>query len=301
MKKLLLILICAINVVFAIPSVSEIKMAMQQNNSILVEHLAKEVLLEKPNSAKAHYFLGQAYLHENKKQSALNEFRVAQQIDSKLSFATNPAQFNMLLNSSMQNNVVTTTQTIMRHKKISHRNYHDGINILAIVEVLLCITVVAVLIWMIIKSCTQKTEYITVNNYPDSPPAKYFTPYKPNTPNGGANEASVANISNAPASQTHVHNYNTNPINPANPLGIGGNGFVTGLMAGVVLDEVLSHENHSYHNDNYNNSHWDNSESYETTTTTYANDSSSDNWDSGSDNSWSDSSSDFDCGSSSDY
>lgn len=124
MKKYLLLALCPLCIYAGSPTIQQIELAMEQGNITQVEQMSKEAVKEHPKSAKAHYFLGQAYFNENKMLEANAEFIIAQNLDPKLSFTKKPEMFSDMLNrSSVQisksNKASSTLVTKQRNKESS--------------------------------------------------------------------------------------------------------------------------------------------------------------------------------------
>lgn len=100
MKKHILLALFPLCVYAGSPTIAQIEKAMQQGSIAQVEQMSKEAVQEHPQSAKAHYFLGQAYFNENKMAEANTEFITARKLDPKLSFTKKPEMFNDMLNRS---------------------------------------------------------------------------------------------------------------------------------------------------------------------------------------------------------
>lgn len=124
MKKYLLLALCPLYLYAGSPAIEQIELAMEQGNIAQVEQMSKEAVKEHPKSAKAHYFLGQAYFNENRMAEANAEFITAQNLDPKLSFTKKPEMFSDMLNrSSVQitksNKAASTQVTKQRNKESS--------------------------------------------------------------------------------------------------------------------------------------------------------------------------------------
>ena len=96
MKKVLL-LVMPLFAYAASPSIAAIEQAMNQGKVEQVEQMSKTAVAEHPNSAKAHYFLGQAYLNENKLNLAYAELSKAQELDPSLRFTKKTDMFKDML------------------------------------------------------------------------------------------------------------------------------------------------------------------------------------------------------------
>ena len=135
MKKYLLLALCPLCIYAGSPTIQQIELAMEQGNITQVEQMSTEAVKEHPNSAKAHYFLGQAYFNENRMAEAKTEFITAQNLDPKLSFTKKPEMFSdMLSRSSVQisnSNKAASTQVAEQKNKES-----SGISLNAILLII---------------------------------------------------------------------------------------------------------------------------------------------------------------------
>lgn len=85
---------------FALPSPKDIDAAVSQGQLPRAESMLREVIEAKPQSAKAHYELGQVLLREHRNKEAHAELLAAKAIDPSLKFATNPQQFETILSQA---------------------------------------------------------------------------------------------------------------------------------------------------------------------------------------------------------
>ena len=98
LKSLLLgLALTASALAFALPSPKDIEAAVSQGHLQQAETLLREVIEAKPQSAKAHYELGQVLLREHRAKEAHAELLAAKAIDPSLKFATSAAQFEAFL------------------------------------------------------------------------------------------------------------------------------------------------------------------------------------------------------------
>lgn len=81
----------------ALPAPKDIETAVSQGHLTQAESMLREVIAAKPQSAKAHYELGQVLLRENRATEARAELQQAQSIDPSLKFASSDKQFKELL------------------------------------------------------------------------------------------------------------------------------------------------------------------------------------------------------------
>ena len=82
----------------ALPTPKEIGAAVQAGHLSQAESMVREVIREKPASAKAHYELGQILAREGRNVEAKGELLEAQRLDPSLKFAADPQRFHDLLN-----------------------------------------------------------------------------------------------------------------------------------------------------------------------------------------------------------
>jgi len=83
--------------VFALPAPKDIEQAVQAGNYQQAEALLREVLREKPGSAKAHYELGQVLARQSRMPEAHQALIKAKEIDPALKFTDKPEKFRDLL------------------------------------------------------------------------------------------------------------------------------------------------------------------------------------------------------------
>lgn len=90
-------LLCLSTWALALPSPKDIEASVQAGQLDRAESQLREVLSEKPSSARAHYELGQVLAREGRYLEAEQALRQAQQLEPSLKFAQSPQQFNDLL------------------------------------------------------------------------------------------------------------------------------------------------------------------------------------------------------------
>ncbi len=83
---------------FALPAPRDIEQAVAAGNLAQAENMLREVLQEKPQSAKAHYELGQVLAKEARYAEALRSLERAKEIDPALKFAASPEKFQEVFN-----------------------------------------------------------------------------------------------------------------------------------------------------------------------------------------------------------
>lgn len=91
------LLACVTTLALALPSPKDIEAAVNAGHNAQAESMLREVIQEKPQSAKAHYELGQVLAREARYGEALTELNKAKEIDASLKFAASPDKFNDVL------------------------------------------------------------------------------------------------------------------------------------------------------------------------------------------------------------
>ena len=84
-------------VALALPAPKDIEAAVNAGQLTQAETMLREVLQDKPGSARAHYELGQVLARQAKYDEALAEVQRAKSIDSSLKFAASPEKFQQTL------------------------------------------------------------------------------------------------------------------------------------------------------------------------------------------------------------
>jgi hypothetical protein len=82
------------SLVLALPTPKDIEAAVAAGRYTQAESMLREVLQDKPQSAKAHYELGQVLAQSQRYKEAQTELQKAKDIDPSLKFATSPEKFN---------------------------------------------------------------------------------------------------------------------------------------------------------------------------------------------------------------
>jgi hypothetical protein len=91
------VFVLAASLALALPTPKDIEAAVTAGQYTQAETMLREVLQDKPQSAKAHYELGQVLAHEHRYKEAQIELQKAKDIDPSLKFATSPEKFNAVL------------------------------------------------------------------------------------------------------------------------------------------------------------------------------------------------------------
>ena len=81
----------------ALPTPKDIEAAVAAGHYTQAETMLRDVLQDKPQSAKAHYELGQVLAHKQRYKEAQTELQKAKEIDPSLKFATSPEKFNAVI------------------------------------------------------------------------------------------------------------------------------------------------------------------------------------------------------------
>ncbi len=90
-------LMCACMAAWALPSPKDIEAAVDAGRLSQAESMLREVIQEKPQSAKAHFELGEVLAREGHYSQAVQALKEAQQLDPSLKFTNQPEHFNALL------------------------------------------------------------------------------------------------------------------------------------------------------------------------------------------------------------
>jgi hypothetical protein len=91
------LLALACSLALALPSPKDITAAVEAGDLNRAETLLHEVLKEKPNSAKAHYELGEVLARAKRYDEALAQLSQARAIDPALKFASSPDKFSQTM------------------------------------------------------------------------------------------------------------------------------------------------------------------------------------------------------------
>ena len=81
-------------VCLALPAPHDIEQAAAKGQWPQAERMLREVIAEKPGSARAHYELAQVLAREGQHAQALQAIRTARELDPALKFAQSPEKFN---------------------------------------------------------------------------------------------------------------------------------------------------------------------------------------------------------------
>ena len=99
---LILVAITASSLAWALPTPQDIEAAVNSGKLAQAESMLREVIKEKPNSAKAHYELGQVLAREARYAEAQTELVRAKEIDPSMKFAQSADKYNEVFNKVTQ-------------------------------------------------------------------------------------------------------------------------------------------------------------------------------------------------------
>ena len=151
MLKFVISLFFVIGLLFAAPSTKDVENAIKSGNYANAETMLKEVVTEKPNSAKAHYYLAQVLAHQNKYNEAKEQLNIAKTIEPSLAFG-NPSkvnEFESKLNKAMNSKQITSNAT-----SVQTSNANNNSSNFPWAWIVLAIAVLAIL-FMIFKKRQQ--------------------------------------------------------------------------------------------------------------------------------------------------
>lgn len=189
----------------ALPTPGDIETAVRAGHFNQAESMLREVIQDKPQSAKAYYELGQVFVYEGRNRDAHQALQHAQQLDPLLKFARNPAHFSALLRESdgqMLTSRASQIQTTAARQSGIPWTY-----------IIIGGAVMLALGWMFSRRATQPASSGMIVPAGSAGPASGNAPVAPTIPPGGS--------------------------------GIGGAvlGGLAGMAAGYGLAKVLEHEN----------------------------------------------------------
>lgn len=91
------VLALGVTLALALPTPKDIEAAVAAGRYTQAETMLRDVLQDKPQSAKAHYELGQVLAHQQRYKEAHTELQKAKDLDPSLKFASSPEKFNTVL------------------------------------------------------------------------------------------------------------------------------------------------------------------------------------------------------------
>ena len=107
------VLLIGATLAFALPTPKDIEGAVAAERYTQAETMLREVIQEKPQSAKAHYELGQVLAHLQRYKDAQTELHKAQELDPTLKFAASPEKFNAVLGKVNDLAAAPSTSVVM--------------------------------------------------------------------------------------------------------------------------------------------------------------------------------------------
>jgi len=107
-------LVVSASLALALPTPKDIEAAVAAQHYSQAESMLREVLVEKPQSAKAHYELGQVLAHETRYKEAHSELEKAKDIDPSLKFATSVEKFNLVFSKVGELAAAPTSSVVMQ-------------------------------------------------------------------------------------------------------------------------------------------------------------------------------------------
>jgi hypothetical protein len=112
------VLVLSATLALALPTPKDIEAAVAAGQYTQAESMLREVLQDKPQSAKAHYELGQVLAHERRYKEAQTELQKAKDIDPSLKFATSPEKFNTVL-AKVNDLAATPTSSVVMEPSVA--------------------------------------------------------------------------------------------------------------------------------------------------------------------------------------
>ena len=107
------VLVLSATLALALPTPKDIEAAVAAGQYTQAESMLREVLQDKPQSAKAHYELGQVLAHAHRYKEAQTELQKAKDIDPSLKFATSTEKFNTVLTKVKDLAAAPTSSVVM--------------------------------------------------------------------------------------------------------------------------------------------------------------------------------------------
>lgn len=101
-------------VCLALPAPHDIEQAVANGQLPQAERMLREVIAEKPRSARAHYELAQVLAREGQHEEALQAIRAARELDPSLKFAQSPEKFNTVTHAIEQQSRATHPTPVVR-------------------------------------------------------------------------------------------------------------------------------------------------------------------------------------------
>jgi len=223
------VLLGACALAMALPTPKDIEAAVNAGHLSQAETMLREVLQDKPNSARAHYELGEVLGRQAKYDDALAELQRAKSIDSTLKFASTPEKFQQTLDkvSAAANAAKLPATTAPAHQAVvvaaAPASAAPGLNLS---YVFLGIGLVVLIAFLIRRSARANQAAMV---YPTPAPAGFGAQYAPNAPGYGPG---------------YAPGYGA-PMQGGSGVGGAVLGGVAGLAAGYALSKALEGEHNS--------------------------------------------------------
>lgn len=225
------VLLGACALALALPTPKDIEAAVNAGHLSQAETLLREVLQDKPNSARAHYELGEVLGRQAKYDDALAELQRAKSIDSSLKFASTPEKFQQTLDkiNAAASAAKLPAATAPAHPAVAvapaPAPAASGLNLN---YVFLGIGVLVLVAFLIRRNAQANQNTMA---YATPAPAGFGAQYTPNAPGYGPG---------------YAPGYGA-PMQGGVGSGVGGAvlGGVAGLAAGYALSKALEGDHHT--------------------------------------------------------
>lgn len=225
----------------ALPTPKDIEAAVAAGHYAQAETMLREVLQDKPQSAKAHYELGQVLAHQQRYKDAQGELQKARDIDPSLKFATSPEKFNTVYAKVNELAAAPSSSVVMEPsaapathataKSMPETAPSGGGFSLTYIWVAIA-ALVGIGLWLRRSSAaqTKTTAYAPVATPLGTPPAPrgFGAQYTPNAPQGGYAPQAYAQPPSGGSTMTGAV--------------IGG---LAGVAAGYALSKALEADHHT--------------------------------------------------------
>lgn len=232
------VLLSCASLAFALPAPRDIEQAVAAGNLAQAENMLRELLREKPQSAKAQYELGQVLAKEARYAEALSSLERAKEIDPALKFAASPEKFQEVFNKvttlkasqnaapAASSSTVTPTPSSAPEATMPSSTLVVGVGILAVAAFLL------------FRASSKPPARIGVASATPAPPAP--APARPialATPTGFG----AAYVPQAAGNASNAASYAPAPAAPGSGATLTGAvlGGVAGVAAGYALSRAL--------------------------------------------------------------
>ena len=235
----------------ALPTPKDIEAAVAAGHYSQAETMLREVLQDKPQSAKAHYELGQVLARETRYADAQQELKKAKELDPALKFAATPEKFNETydkVNRLAQNAASGNVSSPALNTPVPAVNA-PAPKAPAAPESAFSLSYV----WLGIAGLVVLALLFLRRNKPESA-APVYAPAAPNGAAMAPRGFGAQFTPNAPMNNpSYPPGYGPN-VQPAGGMGSGIGGVVVGGLAGVAagyaLSKALEGDHHTEHGNN---------------------------------------------------